>query len=264
MIHQLTDRLQGAGIGVHRLSAADEQEIQRLGGDTAAVHAWLRSHPGGAEGSLHLQMLSTPDMFWSNAEQAVRTATQERATPRQWLGMLRSAGGIKAGEDRWTGLSDWLSASQAKVLTRADLLAYLDSHRITLHEDAFSAAECMDDLLRLYEEFRSRVAAADDSWQTGQQAVDAYCTDMRSLYGTDWLYLMSDDERWALADLEESRDRYDSRLSDLSQTAFDDMVAEYGYGFDTAFAFEDDRLAVIDEHAAARFLSEGAIDDVRI
>ena len=140
MIHQLTDRLQGAGIGVHRLSAADEQEIQRLGGDTAAVHAWLRSHPGGAEGSLHLQMLSTPDMFWSNAEQAVRTATQERATPRQWLGMLRSAGGIKAGEDRWTGLS---------------------------------------------EEFRSRVAAADDSWQTGQQAVDAYCTDMRSLYGTD-------------------------------------------------------------------------------
>ena len=41
MIHQLTDRLQGAGIGVHRLSAADEQEIQRLGGDTAAVHAWL-------------------------------------------------------------------------------------------------------------------------------------------------------------------------------------------------------------------------------
>ena len=28
MIHQLTDRLQGAGIGVHRLSAADKQEIQ--------------------------------------------------------------------------------------------------------------------------------------------------------------------------------------------------------------------------------------------
>lgn len=267
MIHQLTDRLQKAGIGLHRLTEADEQEILHLGGGADAVHAWLQAHSSGAaepDAQLHLQLLSTPGMFWSNAEQAVRAASQERATPRQWLGMLRSAGGIKAGEDRWTGLADWLSSCPEKLLTRDDLLSYIDSHRVILHEDAFSAADNMDDLERLSQEFRSRIAAHNDSWRAGQDAIDSYCADMQELYGPDWLYLMSDDERWSLADLEESRDRYDASLCDQSQTAFDDMVTEYGYHFDNAFAFEDDRLVVVDEQAASRFLFEGIIDDVRL
>ena len=46
------------------------------------------------------------DTFISNAEGAVRSITMEKATPQQWLKMIESKGGLKAGEDKWIGLSD--------------------------------------------------------------------------------------------------------------------------------------------------------------
>ncbi len=50
-------------------------------------------------------------IFVSNARQAVENIRQDRATPEQWLAMLQKNGGIKAGEDRWLGLSDWLQST---------------------------------------------------------------------------------------------------------------------------------------------------------
>lgn len=52
--------------------------------------------------------LRNTDTFYSNAEYAVRGIKQEKATPEQWLKMIEKAGGLKAGEDKWLGLSDWL------------------------------------------------------------------------------------------------------------------------------------------------------------
>lgn len=51
---------------------------------------------------------SVKDTFYSNAENAVRLIKQEKATPEQWLKMIEKNGGLKAGEDKWLGLSDWL------------------------------------------------------------------------------------------------------------------------------------------------------------
>lgn len=51
---------------------------------------------------------SLKDTFYSNAELAVRNIKQEKATPEQWLKMIEKNGGLKAGEDKWLGLSDWL------------------------------------------------------------------------------------------------------------------------------------------------------------
>ena len=51
---------------------------------------------------------SLKDTFYSNAEFAVRNIKQEKATPEQWLKMIEKNGGLKAGEDKWLGLSDWL------------------------------------------------------------------------------------------------------------------------------------------------------------
>lgn len=51
---------------------------------------------------------SLKDTFYSNAENAVRLIKQEKATPEQWLKMIEKNGGLKAGEDKWLGLSDWL------------------------------------------------------------------------------------------------------------------------------------------------------------
>ena len=49
-------------------------------------------------------------IFYSNAEYAVRGIKQEKATPEQWLKMIEKNGGLKAGEDKWLGLSDWLKS----------------------------------------------------------------------------------------------------------------------------------------------------------
>lgn len=47
-------------------------------------------------------------IFVSNAQRAVEGIKQEKATGEQWLAMLKKNGGLKAEEDKWIGLSDFL------------------------------------------------------------------------------------------------------------------------------------------------------------
>ena len=48
------------------------------------------------------------EIFISNAQKAVENIKQEKATPDQWLAMIQKQGGIKAGEDKWLNLSQWI------------------------------------------------------------------------------------------------------------------------------------------------------------
>ena len=57
---------------------------------------------------------STP-VFYSNAARAVEQVRQEKATPEQWLKMIEKNGGLKSGEDKWIGLSDWLKESKEGI-----------------------------------------------------------------------------------------------------------------------------------------------------
>ena len=77
--------------------------------------------------------LSAPT-FYSNAEYAVRNIKQEKATPEQWLKMIEKAGGLKAGEDKWLGLSDWLKASDKKTLTKDEVLQYIADNNFVIEE----------------------------------------------------------------------------------------------------------------------------------
>lgn len=54
-------------------------------------------------------------VFISNAEAALDGIQMEKATPEQWLKMLEGKGGLKAGEDKWLGLSDWLEEKTKPV-----------------------------------------------------------------------------------------------------------------------------------------------------
>ena len=54
------------------------------------------------------------ELFVSNAQRAVEGIKQDKATPQQWLAMITKQGDLKAGEDKWLGLSDWLKASDNK------------------------------------------------------------------------------------------------------------------------------------------------------
>ena len=71
--------------------------------------------------------------FYSNARKAVLDIKQEKATPEQWVAMLKKNGGLKAGEDAWVGLEAWLGEQQGTV-TKQEILDYLAEHSIQIEE----------------------------------------------------------------------------------------------------------------------------------
>ena len=79
------------------------------------------------------------EIFVSNAAKAVEGIKQEKATPAQWLAMLEKNGGLKAAEDKWMGLSDWLKASDKKTLTKAEVLEFVNEHAIKIEETHYDA-----------------------------------------------------------------------------------------------------------------------------
>lgn len=80
-------------------------------------------------------------IFVSNAARAVEGIKQEKATPEQWLKMIEKNGGLKAGEDKWMGLSDWLKASDKKTLTKAEVLDFINENMIVIEEQHYSDEE---------------------------------------------------------------------------------------------------------------------------
>lgn len=78
------------------------------------------------------------EMFISNAAQAVESIRQEKATPEQWLKMIEKNGGLKAGEDKWIGLSDWLKSQNKKTLTKQEIVDYIEQNRIQVEEVGYS------------------------------------------------------------------------------------------------------------------------------
>ena len=91
--------------------------------------------------------------FYSNAEFAVRGIKQEKATPEQWLKMIEKNGGLKAGEDKWLGLSDWLKASDKKTLTKDEVLQYIAENDIQIEEVEYAqfGSELIDEATRKLE-----------------------------------------------------------------------------------------------------------------
>lgn len=75
--------------------------------------------------------------FYSNAEMAVQGVKQDKATQEQWLAMLTKNGGLKAGEDRWLGLSDWLKEQKGSV-TKQEILDYINANKIEIEEVNYS------------------------------------------------------------------------------------------------------------------------------
>ena len=144
---------------------------------------------------------SQSPIFISNALLALNKIKQEKATPEQWLKMLEKNGGIKSGEDRWTGLSQWLKDSQEKVLTKADISAYLSENMIQVEEVTYSELADVDNnpkMQALSDEFHELMAQGEE--ETG------------SIFTSDW-----------------------------ADWAFEEMVNNYGDDFRSAFEVSYDR-----------------------
>ncbi len=104
-------------------------------------------------------------IFVSNAAKAVEGIKQEKATPEQWLKMIEKNGGLKAGEDKWMGLSDFLKSSDKKTLTKQEVLDFVNEHMIVIEETHYlqyaeeAAADSHREIVdRLQEKFNAYVA----------------------------------------------------------------------------------------------------------
>jgi len=245
----LIKKMEAAGLTVIRITPEQEKELAQLEKEGIIIDK---------------QLISVPGILFSNAEKAVYGIRQDVATPAQWLAMLQKAGGIKAGEDKWLGLSEWLRDNTEKSLTKDRILDYIDIHRITLHEDAYSELEEMEEYKKLNEEFKDRVSQADELWHDADVQLEEFYDEMKVKYDDDWEYLMRDDERQREEELQEKREQYDHSIYDQLQRAFEEMVDKYGDIFDAAFGYENESLTVGDEETARSFFYEGIIEGQRL
>ncbi len=102
-------------------------------------------------------------IFVSNAERAVESIKQEKATPQQWKAMIEKQGGLKAGEDKWLGLSDWLDSKVAPAqenetigdvarrvaknsITKQEILDYIAEHQIQIEDVQYMDADDVTDI----------------------------------------------------------------------------------------------------------------------
>ena len=122
--------------------------------------AWINTDEGqyaetdkerddAAEDTRFRKANQTQNGFISNAEMALDKIKMEKATPEQWLKMLEKEGGLKAGEDKWIGLSDWLKESDKKTLTKDEIGDFIEQNRIQIEEEHYGEA----DITELQREF---------------------------------------------------------------------------------------------------------------
>lgn len=145
------------------------------------------------------EFMISPDnpVFVSNAAMAVSGIKMEKATPEQWLKMIEKAGGLKVGEDKWIGLSDWLKTSDKKTLTKKEVLDYIHENEIKIEEvnyaeiDYFAEDKKFIDALNA--EFLVLRKEAEDAGEwihdagdiAYQQMVDKYGDDFSIAFGVD-------------------------------------------------------------------------------
>ena len=125
----LMERMREAGIRVNTDVAAAERLLS---------HEQVRLHSSGGS-----------PVFVSNARRAVERIRQDKATPEQWLRMIERAGGIKAGEDRWMGLSLWLMNARERTLTRQQVLDYISANQIQVEEVHYREPSSVMDSVKL-------------------------------------------------------------------------------------------------------------------
>ena len=80
------------------------------------------------------------DVFYSPAERAVEGIKQEKAKAEQWLAMIQKGGGLKAGEDKWMGLSEWLNERKGQSLTKQEVLDFIRENDVKVEEVEYEGA----------------------------------------------------------------------------------------------------------------------------
>lgn len=127
------------------------------------------------------------NVFISNAEAALDGIQQQKATPEQWLKMLEGKGGLKAGEDKWLGLSDWIREQDKKSLTKKEIADYIAENRIQIEEVRYGDNEALRDakMEEFSAEFKEEYDKTPDSISSEERAQSAFDS-MVEKYGEDF------------------------------------------------------------------------------
>ena len=211
---------------------------------------------------------SQQPIFISNALLAIQKINQQKATPQQWLGMIQNLNGIKPGEDRWTGLSDWLRNNEERLLTKQQVLDYIAEHQIQINETYYMNLEDTPQFANLYDEFVREINNAEDLYDEAFEEYADFLDKMKEKYGQnfDYDHDLTKEEREEGEELLEIRESYNTQKTPSRDTAFNLMAEKYGKNFEEAFDYDGDILFIADENKAAEFLGINVkqIDDTRL
>ena len=203
------------------------------------------------------------DVFVSNAQAALDKIQMGKATPEQWVAMLEKNGGLKAGEDKWLGLSDWLKASDKKTITKQEIADFIAEHKIKIEEVRYQQLEYTPAFKRLQKEFLDNIVAdPEDMWEEADSRLQQFYVELEEKYGEDWEYEMTREEEAIESSLQDDRDRWGAGY-DAGEEGFNQMVEKYGDDFRMAFTYNGADLLVSDREAAAYFLDAIPIDEIR-
>ena len=134
------------------------------------------------ENSVKVQY-SLQGAFYSNAHHAVEDIKQDKATPQQWIAMLKKNGGLKAGEDKWLGLEDWLNTQQGSV-TKQDIIDYINENSIKIEEVEYRAtSEALSSLQREFDVLTDEFAGNDE--EAYQEMINRYGDDFEMAIWND-------------------------------------------------------------------------------
>ncbi|MBP5480001.1 MAG: hypothetical protein J6Y15_11650, partial [Bacteroidaceae bacterium] len=120
--------------------------------------------------------------LYSNAEKAVLDIKQNKATADQWLNMLKNNGGLKEGEDKWMGLSDWLKLRRG-MTTKDEVLDFIRKNTVEIEEVNYTESE--DAPKEVQDKFDKYMNELGDEQEAWDRLVDEYGDDFDIAFWVD-------------------------------------------------------------------------------
>jgi N12 class adenine-specific DNA methylase len=110
-----------------------EETIDKIREQRAAITDALLIEQGLSAPEEPFPAPSVGPVFYSAVQRAIIGAKQEKASPNQWIGMLKNTPGVKAEEMQWLNLEEWLRDHKGPV-TKAELADYVRAHQVEVRE----------------------------------------------------------------------------------------------------------------------------------
>jgi hypothetical protein len=160
--------------------------------------------------------------FYSNAERAVQNVKQNKATAEQWKAMLTKQGGIKAGEDKWMGLSTWLDEHKGETLTKDEVLQFVRDNGVQMEEVGYGELN-LSSLQEEFDEIYDRIVDGSDSNDAVTFPKDQAWEELRARYngGDDFDMAFSLDDRMRIQVDDEGRAGYFLGTNPINSTRLD-------------------------------------------